>query len=79
MSKMLWLVNKAEVVELFNEFAQSCICGERNPKKKYDLCHGVYLSVSACATYMTNVEPEMSQSWRYGDSFSTAAMESSLS
>lgn len=48
---MLWLVNKAEVAELFNEFAQNCICGEGN-HKKYDLCHGVYLPVSACATQM---------------------------
>lgn len=31
---MLWLLNKAEVVEVFNEFALSCICGEGNHKKK---------------------------------------------
>lgn len=40
---MLWLLNKAVVAEVFNEFALSCICGEGNhKKKKNDLCHAVY-------------------------------------
>lgn len=30
---MLWLLNKAEVAEVFNDFALSFICGEGNHKK----------------------------------------------
>jgi len=45
----MWIVIKAEVAELFNEFTQNFTCGEGNHKKKiiYYLCHNVYLPVSA--------------------------------
>lgn len=78
MFKMLWLVNKAEVAEVFNEFALSCICGEGNHKKIWFVSWRVSVSECLCYTYVTDVEPEMSQIWRYGDSFSTAAVELSL-
>lgn len=75
---MLWLLNKAVVAEVFNEFALSCICGEGNHKKKNMICVMPCISECLCYAYVTDVEPEMSQRWRYGDSFSTAAVESSL-